>query len=102
MLGRERKYEGRTAVTSSSDDLHHEIEANLQFFRTKLPELLAGHRGRYALLRRQEVVGIYDTVRDAKMTGDRFFSDGLFSIQKIEDQPVDLGFYSHAVHLGAT
>ncbi len=85
---------------SAASDLDIEIEKNLRFFKSKLSTLLENHRGRYALLRHEEIFGIYDTVRDAKITGDNFFDDGLFSIQKIIDQPSDLGFYSHAVHLG--
>jgi hypothetical protein len=92
--------ERSTVVGTSITELEREIDLNLEFFRGKLPELIAGHRDRYALLRKQEIVGIYDTIRDAKMTGDRFFPDGLFSIQKITDKSLDLGIFSHAVHLG--
>jgi len=33
-------------------------------------------------------------------TGQKLFADGLFSVQKITGEPIDLGFFSHAVHLG--
>lgn len=79
-----------------------EIDKNLEFFRSKLPELMSGHRGRYVLLKNANIVGIYDTVRDAQMTGSKFFPDGIFSVQKVTDQPVDLGYFSHAVHLGSS
>ena len=59
-------------------------------------------RGRYALLRQKQVVGIYDTVSDAQMTGERSFSDKLFAVQKIDDQPIELGVFSHAVYMGQT
>ena len=87
-------------MSATGDELAREIDQNLEYFQTRLPELIADHRDRYALLRKQEIVGIYDTLRDAKMTGDRFFPDGIFSIQKITDQSRDLGIFSHAVHLG--
>jgi hypothetical protein len=87
--------------SAERNPLQKEITGNLEFFEERLPELLDGHRGRYALLRHRELIGIYDTVRDAKMTGDKFFSDGIFSIQKIDDTPVNLGFYSNAVHMGS-
>ena len=77
-------------------DRQARIEINLRFFRTLLPSLINEHRGRYALLRDETLVGVYDTVRDAKLTADRFFEDGNYSIQQITETPVNLGFYSHA------
>jgi hypothetical protein len=77
-----------------------EIDSNLVFFQEKLPELLASHAGKYVLLRHREIVGIYDTALDAQVTGQKFYADGLFSVQRITDEPIDLGFFSHAVHLG--
>lgn len=76
-----------------------EIRRNLDFFLTKREELLRDHKGRYVLLRDRRVVGIYDTMRDARLTGERFFKDKVFSIQKVDPTAVNLGFYSHAVHM---
>lgn len=81
-------------------DRQREIDRNFEVLERKLPDLLRDHRNRYALMRKGEIVGIYDTIVDAKTTGDKFFDDGLFSVQKIANEPVDLGYYSHAVHLG--
>jgi hypothetical protein len=89
------------AVNDLKIDLTVEIDKNYAFFQSKLSQLLEHHRNRFALLRHQEIVGIYDTVRDAKMTGDKFFTDGVFSVQQIEGEPLSLGFYSHAAHMGA-
>ncbi len=78
-----------------------EIEKNFAHFQsTIMPTLVESHRGRYVLLRHQKIVGIYDTARDAQMTGEKFYEDDLFSIQKVEPRPIDLGVFSHAVHLG--
>lgn len=106
-LSPERRSEIATEAASirwsgNMRDLQKEIDANFEFLQGKLPVLVGSHRNRFALLRKQEIVGIYDTVRDAKMTGDRFFSDGIFSVQQIDDGSLELGFYSHAVHLGDT
>ena len=79
-----------------------EIDSNLVFFQEKLPELLAAHPGKYALIRHREIVGIYDTAVDAQITGQKFYTDGLFSVQQVTDEPIDLGFFSHAVHTGQT
>lgn len=77
-----------------------EVDRNLEAFRTQLPGLLKTHAGKYALLRHQEVVEFFDTLTDALIAGQKLYSDQLFSIQEITDSAVDLGFFSHAVHLG--
>lgn len=81
--------------------LQLEIEKNQKAFQAQIHDLVKHHRGRYALLRNEEIVGIYDTVRDAQMTGNKFFEDGLYSVQKIDPEPVNLGFYSHAMRLAS-
>lgn len=85
---------------AKQDKKQKEIEENLVFFSEKLPDLLHDHRGRYVLLRHREIIGIYDTVADAKTTGDKFYKDGIFSIQKVTDEPIELGAMAHALHLG--
>jgi len=53
-------------------------------------------------MRHQEIIGFYDTVIDAQMTGTKFFKDGIFSVQQVSDMAIELGFYSHAMHLAQT
>ncbi|MDE0332749.1 MAG: hypothetical protein OXL41_12875 [Nitrospinae bacterium] len=77
-----------------------EIDDNLEFFLAELPRLKQQHFGKFALLRNKELVAVFDTAEDAQTAGARFFKDGLFSIQKIDDTPANLGSYSYAVHLG--
>lgn len=78
-----------------------EVDRNFEFFQKKLPELLKEHRGKYALIRDQQIISFYDTAQDAQTSGEQQYSDGLFSIQRVTEDVGDLGFYSHAVHLGA-
>ncbi|MCY4383685.1 MAG: hypothetical protein OXE44_11115 [Nitrospinae bacterium] len=77
-----------------------EIDDNLEFFLAELPRLKQHHFGKFALLKNKELVAVFDTPGDAQTAGARLFEGGLFSIQKIDDTPVSLGSYSHAVHLG--
>lgn len=77
-------------------DRQTEIDQNLEFFKKKLPELLKDHRNRYALLHARSVSGIYDTIRDAQTAGDKLYPDGMYSIQQVTDQAINLGFYSYA------
>lgn len=77
-----------------------EIDDNLEFFLAELPRLKQHHFGKFALLRNKELVAVFDTPEDAQTAGARLFEDGLFSIQKVDDTPANLGSYSFAVHLG--
>lgn len=77
-------------------NLQNEIDQNLDFFQKKLPELLSDHKNRYALLHKMSVSGIYDTMRDALTAGNKLYPDRIYSVQKISDQPINLGFLTHA------
>jgi hypothetical protein len=78
-----------------------EVEANLQAFLAALPKIANEHRGKYALLHNGEIVGYYDTPVDAVSAGNLKYSDRMFSIQHVTDVAVDLGYYSHAGHMGS-
>jgi hypothetical protein len=78
------------------------VDSNFAFFQAELPKLLTQHRGKFALIRDRKITGFYDTIMDAQTSGTQLYSDGLFSIQQVTDEIGDLGFYSHAMHLGAT
>jgi len=93
-------FEAKVSTMTDQDKLHAEIEENLRFFEAKLHDLLPDHRNRFALLRNKELVGLYDTLRDAQTTGDKLYPDGIFSVQKVTDKDVNLGIYSYAMHMG--
>jgi len=78
-----------------------EVDRNFEFFQRELPNLLREHAGKFALIRTCEITGFYDTAQDAYTAGSQLYADGLFSIQRITQEIGDLGFYSHAMHLGA-
>ena len=84
----------------SKRTIQTEIDENLEFFKGKLPELQKDHRNRYALLHGQKIIGIYDTIRDAQTTGNTLYPDKMYSVQKVTDTPMELGFFSHAYSLG--
>jgi hypothetical protein len=85
----------------SGTNRRQEVEKNLAYFLGELPRLSAIHRGKFALLRQQAIVGYYDTVMDALSAGNSLYPDKLFSIQQVNDVASDLGYYSHAMPLGA-
>jgi Family of unknown function (DUF5678) len=86
---------------STRETKQREVDANCEFFKNELPNLLEKHRGKYALIRNREIIGFYDTIVDAQKIGTQLYDDGIFSVQQVTDAAIDLGFYSHAVHLGA-
>ncbi len=53
--------------------------------------------GQYALLKSKKVIEFYDAVGDAYRAGIEKFPDKLFSIQKVTDEPVELGMMTLAV-----
>ena len=76
----------------------NQVEINYEAFEKKLPSLLPTHRGKFALMRNEEIIEFFDTARDAYFAGLKIFEkDKLFSVQQIIDTPVDLGFFSHAI-----
>lgn len=75
------------------------VDKNYVVFKKLLPELLKTHSGKFALLRNEEVVELFDTARDAMIYGQKEYPDGLFSIQHVTDTVVDLGYFSHAMHI---
>jgi hypothetical protein len=75
-----------------------QVNRNYEAFREILPTLLPEHLGRFALMRDGGVVGLFDTAMEAYTAGKMQFGLGNFSMQKIIDRPVDLGYFSHAMH----
>ena len=73
-----------------------EIEQNYQFFQGMVATLMPQHCGEYALLRSRKLIDVYPRVVEALSEGHGKFSDGLFSVQRVTDRPLDLGFLSHA------
>jgi hypothetical protein len=88
-------------IMSDANRKQQEIDANFAYFTSELPRLLVDRRGKYALLRHRKITGFYDTPLDAQTAGLQLYPDGLFSIQKVTDEIIDLGLFSHAVHLGS-
>lgn len=78
-------------------DSKEQVKKNYEAFRQMLPNLLAGQKGKFALMHDGEVVEFFDTARDAFITGQKLYSDNLFSVQEVVEIPVDLGYFSHAI-----
>lgn len=73
-----------------------QIEGNYAAFKNRLSDLMKTHAGKFALMHDGEIIDFFDTPLDAAIAGDRLYGDGLFSVQEVDDTPVDLGIFSHA------
>jgi hypothetical protein len=85
---------------NASKTKQEEVDRNFEFFQQELPRLLQERMGKFALIRDCKITGFYDTAQDAHTAGSQLYEDGLFSVQQVTESIVDLGFYSHAVHMG--
>ena len=75
-----------------------EVDQNYDAFVRVLGAILPEHRDKLALMRDGEIVDYFDTPRAALRAASELFADGLFSIQEVTDEPIDLGFWSHVDH----
>ncbi len=79
-----------------SDALDHEIDANYDHYRRHLSEFFKAEEGHVALLKSAQIVGFFDSVGAATRHARAAYPDRLYSIQPVIQEPVDLGFFSHA------
>ncbi len=75
-----------------------EVDQNYDAFQRMLGGWLSEHRGEYALMRSRQLVSFFDNPGDAYRAGTSRFEDGLFSIQEVTDEPIDLDLWSHVQH----
>ena len=68
-------------------DKEREVEANYDFFASRVNDLMAEHEGRFALLRHREIVGYFDDFNAAVDAGEARFSDQAFSVQEVRTAP---------------
>ncbi len=73
-----------------------EVDRNFEAFATMLPELLQRAPGKYALLHREKLAGLYDKALDAFIEGVQRFGENEYSVQEVTQQSDNLGFYSYA------
>jgi len=78
--------------------IDEQVARNYQAFVAELPELCKTQAGKFALMHDGKIVEFFDTMRDAYFAGLKLFEqEGRFSVQEVVAEPVDLGYYSHAL-----
>jgi hypothetical protein len=78
------------------DAQRREVDRNYDRFQRLLASILPEHEGEIALMRDGEIVGYFKHVRDAIGAANMQFSDGIYSLQEVKKEPIDLGIFSHA------
>lgn len=79
-----------------TQDIRTEIARNFDAFQRTLAAILPMQRNRFALLKDGAVVAFFDKPGAADAAGAAQFADGLYSIQQVTDEPVELGLYANA------
>lgn len=90
---RAKSWEQLTVITL--EERTAEIDKNFQAFKKLLPTIKSLHSGEYALLRKRKILRYFASASDAFIYAEKKYSDGVFSIQKVTDAVVDLGYFSH-------
>ena len=72
-----------------------EVDRNYDVFTRKLASLLPERRDQFALMRDGKIIDFFVKPGEANRAGVEQFPDGIFSIQEVTDEPIDLGFWSH-------
>lgn len=84
-----------SAPPSRADAIVHGQRNYQAFYDRHLPVLLVKNRGEWAVLRDEEVVGLYPTREEALNGGAARYEDQRFSIQEVaEEEQIGLGWFS--------
>jgi hypothetical protein len=81
-----------SALAGSTDLPDHlkSMEREFATYRRELPRLLQeGHAGRYALIKEDQILSIWDTQRDVLQAGYERFGLELFTLKKIDPRDVE-------------
>lgn len=74
------------------EEVQKEIDKNYEFFLKELPNIFSLYSNKYVLLKNAEIIDYFDTLDDAIKYAKMRFEDGLYSIQKVNEPPVNLGY----------
>lgn len=84
-------------MPTEADMRQQAINKNYEAFKAKLPSIIDSHRGKFALIKDEEIIEYFDTAKDALLAAQKLYGNEVFSIQEVTDAVIDLGYYSHAV-----
>ena len=73
-----------------------EIRKNYARFISIKESLKRNGTDEFVIMRNGDVVEYCQTLLDANLKAKSLFDDGIFSIQEIDPEPVELGYFSYA------
>ena len=79
------------------EKIQREVDENYKFFCEHKSEIDAENSDKFVLMRHRGFLGFYSTKEDAITAGTSQFEDGIFSVQKVSDDIVDLGSVGYAL-----
>ena len=79
------------------DAAEREVNENYDYYQKMLPEWRDAHLNGHVLIHHQKPMGFFESIRDAIQVGIKDYGMGNFSVQSIENIPVDLGHQSNAL-----
>jgi len=68
------------------------LEVERQYFDEHLKDLLAQYRGRFIVIKGQEVIGAYDTMAEALSEGARRFGLDSFLARRVQESTPGVSF----------
>ena len=80
------------------EEVQKEIDKNYEFFLKELPNIFSLYSNKYVLLKNAEIIDYFDTLDDAIKYAKMRFEDGLYSIQKVNEPPVNLGYIGSSLN----
>ena len=70
------------------NSIAEEVEQNTEVFRYNLSQLMINYKGKFILMRHQEIIEFFDTGRDAYFAGRKLYAhDQLFSVHEVLEPP---------------
>lgn len=73
------------------------VDENFEYFKSRLPELKTAHSNEFTLLHEQTIVDFFESENDAIKEGMKNYGEGKFSVQKVADDHIDLGYQSYVI-----
>ena len=73
-----------------------EVSRNFDEFRKLLPSILETKRGKIALMRDGKIIEYFNTRLQARASGEERYSDGIWSMQEVTDEVIEVGLESRA------
>ncbi len=74
-----------------------EVSENYKYFQDMLPEWRKTHVSGHVLIHHQKCVDFFESSSDAIQVGIKDYGLGKFSVQSIQNIPVDLGHQSNVL-----